>query len=834
VITRTWTFTDDAGNQTTCDQTITVQDTTDPVITCPPDVTFECVMGDAGEATATDNCDSDPEISFTDETVNEFCPTVIERTWVATDSCGNTDSCVQTITIQDTTPPTIACPEDKTFECDAVGDFGFPTAEDNCDPNPVITEVSRDSTAGDCDWAYTLVIGYEAADSCGNADTCYQTINVVDTTPPTIACPEDKTFECDAVGDFGFPTADDNCDPNPVITEVSRDSTAGDCDWAYTLVIGYEAIDGCGNADTCYQTITVEDTTPPTIACPEDKTFECDAVGDFGFPTADDNCDPSPAISEVSRDSTAGDCDWAYTLVIGYEAIDGCGNADTCYQTITVEDTTPPTITCPADKTFECDAVGDFGFPTADDNCDPSPAISEVSRDSTAGDCDWAYTLVIGYEAIDGCGNADTCYQTITVEDTTPPSITCPPDVVFNCEMGDPGLPNVWDNCDPNPSVDFSDVVISESCPYIVERTWTAIDGCGNSNSCTQTITVQDTEAPVITCAPDETVGCNDEVVFTPPTATDNCTANPTIIMVSTDVPDGPGTYTRCWIAVDDCGNESDPCCQTIVVEPCPCTFTIGGWGTECPDSDPGGHPGCIRDEFWDVVFPGGSVMIGHPDGFTATWTSSQAVADFLPDGSTPGVLDQDYVDPTTTSAGVLASQILGLRLNVEYSCAGVFTILGVPTAGECFGDLTIPTSCANGMFDGLTVNEFLAIADSVVAGLSVSGVTPSDVNYTASCLNELHSDCDPFPWLSFAPDGGDVNLARPSSEQIPTVFSLDQNHPNPFNPITDISFGLPVDSYVRLDIYNIRGRTYAASGVYLYKIQAGEYIETRKMLLLK
>ncbi len=248
--------------------------------------------------------------------------------------------------------------------------------------------------------------------------------------------------------------------------------------------------------------------------------------------------------------------------------------------------------------------------------------------------------------------------------------------------------------------------------------------------------------------------------------------------------------------------------------------------------------------------------MIGHAGGFTATWNSSQAVADFLPDGSTPGVLDQDYVDPITTSAGVLASPILGLRLNVEYSCAGIFSILGVPDAGDCYGELTIPTSRANGIFDDMTVNEFLVKANTVVAGMNVPGITPSDVNYTASCLNELHSDCDPFPWNSgFNYDDNRVNLARPSSDLIPTVFSLGQNHPNPFNPITEITFGLPVDSHVKLEIFSITGQKVTtviaeqrsagmhtviwngsdvASGIYLYRIEATDFIETKKMLLLK
>ena len=258
--------------------------------------------------------------------------------------------------------------------------------------------------------------------------------------------------------------------------------------------------------------------------------------------------------------------------------------------------------------------------------------------------------------------------------------------------------------------------------------------------------------------------------------------------------------------------------------------------------------------------------MIGHDSGYTAKWSKSKYVAEYLPDGSTPGVLDQDYVNPTTTSAGVLGSQILGLRLNVEYSCAGVLTILGVPIPGSCYGDVTIPASC--GMFAGMTVNDFLLIADSVVAGLSVAGVTPSDVNYTASCLNELHSDCDPFPWLIFAslsPNSkGDRSSSAASSgpaektdgsAELPTEFSLSQNYPNPFNPTTEINFALPKASNVRLDIYNIMGQkvatlvnrhleagfhtavwdgTRVASGIYLYRLDADDFVDTKKMILLK
>ena len=73
---------------------------------------------------------------------------------------------------------------------------------------------------------------------------------------------------------------------------------------------------------------------------------------------------------------TAGGCEDEYTLTRTWTAEDNCGNTSSCSQVITVEDNTPPVITCPVDETVECDAIPAVGTATATDNCDLAVTVT--------------------------------------------------------------------------------------------------------------------------------------------------------------------------------------------------------------------------------------------------------------------------------------------------------------------------------------------------------------------------------------------------------------------------------------------------------------------------
>ena len=89
----------------------------------------------------------------------------------------------------------------------------------------------------------------------------------------------------------------------------------------------------------------------------------------------------------------------------------------------------------------------------------------------------------------------------------------------------------------------------------------------------------------------------------------------------------------------------------------------------------------------------------------------------------------------------------------------------------------------------------------------------------------------------------------------IPLEFALNQAYPNPFNPVTTIQFALPVDTKISIDIYDMRGRfvetlidrnmlggyhsiiwngSSYSSGIYFIKMQAGSYMRTQKLMLVK
>jgi hypothetical protein len=150
------------------------------------------------------------------------------------------------------------------------------------------------------DGPHTVVI---TTDDCsGDVSTCTFTLDVVDTTPPVIVCPADIMAECTGMGgaivNYADPTVTDACDPMPMLTCVPP---SGSLFPLGPTVVTCTATDMAGNAAACMFTVTVVDTTPPTVFATVQRPYlflPRNAMLDVLLQrTIMDLCDPMPVVT---------------------------------------------------------------------------------------------------------------------------------------------------------------------------------------------------------------------------------------------------------------------------------------------------------------------------------------------------------------------------------------------------------------------------------------------------------------------------------------------------------------------------------------------------------
>lgn len=171
-----WTIVDCAGNSNTCNQTVTVVDNQNPVITCPANISVNNDAGQCGAnvsfaATATDNCSA--TVTYSQAPGSFFPVGTTSVTATATDPAGNSASCTFTVTVTDNEAPVItlanvfSCYEANTFGCSI--NLGA-TVSDNC-PGATLT-----SDAPACFPVGTTTVTWTAVDVAGNTSTATQTV----------------------------------------------------------------------------------------------------------------------------------------------------------------------------------------------------------------------------------------------------------------------------------------------------------------------------------------------------------------------------------------------------------------------------------------------------------------------------------------------------------------------------------------------------------------------------------------------------------------------------------------------------------------------------------
>ena len=319
------------------------------------------------------------------------------------------------------------------------------------------------------------------------------TLAAADTTPPSITCPTNITEEADQPGGknvaYTVPTATDDVDPNP--TE-SCSPSSGSLFPLGTTQVTCTATDASNNSAQCTFDVIVQDTTPPSIICPSDITEEADQPGGknvaYTVPTATDIVDSDP---DESCSPSPGSLFPLGTTQVTCTATDDSNNSAQCTFNVTVQDTTPPSITCPADMTVEGNTTGGanvpYTVPTATDIVDSDPTENCTPAPNSFFALGGPHQVTC--TATDDSNNSASCSFNVTVQDTTPPSITCPADI--SGIVGQPislGSPTVSDIVDPSPTV--SNNAPGTFPPGMTTVTWTATDDSLNSASCNQKVTL--------------------------------------------------------------------------------------------------------------------------------------------------------------------------------------------------------------------------------------------------------------------------------------------------------------------------------------------------------
>ncbi|MFO1487826.1 MAG: LamG-like jellyroll fold domain-containing protein [Verrucomicrobiota bacterium] len=670
------------------------QDTQAPVVTCASNKTVECGSSWSFDPPAVADGCSGTNVALTYATVtNGNCPLAITRTWLATDACGNTNTCSQTVTVTATTSP---CNPHYSINTgtDANGALLPPGTPEQTFVNagsPVGTNAMVviapanyalpfwSATNGVSQWVgpnqngigpsgtytnrwiFTLpcatatLIGRICTDDDG-----YLFLNGVNIGPvggygfqfSSISnsahfvagqntleiilnngggstgfraelavdgqcCVSAKTVTCGTAWTFDVPsiaTACNGFDTNPfVVTTI----TNGICPLVITR--NWLFVNECGNSNTCSQTVTVLASPCQLGWWPGDGNgnnlagghagllqggvgFTAGMVGQaFNFSGSGQAVEvPNTAALDITgaisieawikptfafgnnailNKATAGTPDGYYfdvyqsrlRFLVGNAGVLGLGIYFQSAQLIPAGQWTHVAATYDgALIKLYVNGVLDSSMAFTDPFPGPNGRPLVIGNTSLGGAGFQGAMDEVGlYGCILSSNDIAAIYAAGSSGRAKPPMLACAPDKTVACGTAwsfDPPMPASL--CCTNLDIVILNTVTNGVCPLLLTRTWQATDCCGNSNLCSQTVTVADTTPPVLTCASNKTVVCGAAWSFDPPVAVDACSGTNVVLTILNTLTNGSGctqTFTRNWVATDLCGN-TNTCSQTVTV----------------------------------------------------------------------------------------------------------------------------------------------------------------------------------------------------------------------------------------------------------------------------
>jgi len=461
--------TDSNGNTDSCSATVTVLDTIPPSPVCQNINAYLDVTGvvtitpNAIDNMSTDACGiMNLSLSDTSFSCQDIGPNIIYL--IAVDSSGNMDSCQSTVTVLDTILPTVICQNINAY-LDINGTATInPVDIDNGSTDACgISTLALSNSSFDCSNLGTNIIYLVATDNSGNIDSCQASVIILDTINPTLIC-QDITLNLDINGLANIqPSSIDNgsndaCGIN-TLTISKTDFSCADIGQNFVTLI---ASDSSGNVDSCQAIVSVVDLVPPTVIC-QDIAVYLDGAGNAIITPAniDNGTSDACGIASLTLSDSTFDCSDIGITTAYLIAIDNHGNIDSCLTAITIVDTVSPVISCKENLIEYLDNNCLFTIPnytaTISDNCNEDNDLVLTQNPSTGTIVGGiGSTHIITMSVTDASNNLSSCAFSITLEDNTPPTLSCPQDQTsltdYSCQFTIEDysylVTNVFDDCD--------------------------------------------------------------------------------------------------------------------------------------------------------------------------------------------------------------------------------------------------------------------------------------------------------------------------------------------------------------------------------------------------
>jgi hypothetical protein len=327
------------------------------------------------------------------------------------------------------TAPSLSLPADKTAEATGPGgaSVSYVVSSNDAEDGPLTPSCSP--TSGSTFALGITQVNCSVTDSGDLTTSGMFNVTVVDTTDPSLTLPADKTVE--ATGPDGA-TVNFSASASDLVdgsVAVNCNPASGSTFDLGVTIVNCSATDAYGNQASGTFNVAVVDTTPPVLSLPSDMTKE--ATGPSGA-SATFSASASDIVDgnvPVICDASSGDTFPLGVTTVHCSATDTHGNSASGSFTVTVQDTTPPSLNLPANITKEATGPGGAAATWSASATDIVDGSVAVSCDATSGDKFPIGTATVNCSATDDAGNTASGSFTVTVQDTTPPSLNLPNDI---------------------------------------------------------------------------------------------------------------------------------------------------------------------------------------------------------------------------------------------------------------------------------------------------------------------------------------------------------------------------------------------------------------------